>query len=165
MEEEYFELEPENAHPKAQEILTEEFYFDPTEEAAPFGNDDGNDAFYGFLAWRKRNPDGKPFQFVQELVDRWGYTNDYYQETDPERIEALIDEEGYGFFPRDNALVAVCFGQLVLEGQIDPEMKELTLIALERQKQPAFMEEFRQEYHQRRQAIIDRMIADLKRME
>lgn len=161
--EEHFELEPENAHSRAREILTEEFYFDPTEEAAPFGNDDGNDAFYGFLAWRKENPDRKPFHYVQELIYAWGFDNDHYREADPAKIEVLVEEDEFSFFGRDNALVAVCFGQLVLEGETDPELKELTLIALMRQKQPAAMKAFRPEYHGRRQEIIDRMIADLKR--
>ena len=162
MEDEYFELEPQNAHPKAQEILIEEFYWDPTEEAAPFGSDDGNDAFYGFLAWRKENREEKPFQYVQELIDEWGFDNAHYQETNSERIEALVKEGEYGFFSRDNVLIAVCFGQLVLEGEIDTELKELALIALERQKHPAAMNAFRDDYHPRRREILDKMNNDLR---
>jgi uncharacterized protein YfeS len=164
MEEENFELEPHKAHPQAQKILIEEFYWDPTEEAAPFGSDDGHDAFYGFLAWRKENKDAKPFQYVQELIDEWGFDNEHYRETNPKKIEALVEEDEFGFFSRDNALIAICFGQLVLEGKVDPEIKELALIALDRQKHPAAMNAFREDYHPRRQEILEKMNDDLTKM-
>jgi uncharacterized protein YfeS len=47
--------EPEAAHPRARELMIEEFLWDCVDEEAPFGSDEGHDAFYEFREWRQRN--------------------------------------------------------------------------------------------------------------
>ncbi|HSV11878.1 MAG TPA: hypothetical protein VLI68_13975, partial [Hanamia sp.] len=42
-----FEYTFKSANPKAQALMTDEFYWSPIEETAPFGSDDGSDAAYG----------------------------------------------------------------------------------------------------------------------
>lgn len=63
----------DNVHQAARELLTEEFYWSPTEESGPFGNDDGADAQAYFSQWRKRNPNGNPSICVSELLEQWNY--------------------------------------------------------------------------------------------
>jgi len=159
-----FKLSQANAHPNAQQLLKDEFYWDPTEEAGPFGSDNGSDAFYAFIQWRKRNQDTPPFEFVKDIITRWGFLNDHYEETDPEKIAELVKKDSYGIMARDNALIAVCFGQFVLEGQVDPEMKILAMIALQRQKDPQVSTLFAPDYHQQRLEILNKMIDDLKKV-
>lgn len=38
----------ENAHPWAKRFMNDAFFFSPIEETAPFGSDDGADAYAGF---------------------------------------------------------------------------------------------------------------------
>ena len=69
----HYELSPETAHPKAQKLLTEDFYWSPIEETGPFGSDDGSDAFYGFKDWREENKNESPLVYLKELIEGWGY--------------------------------------------------------------------------------------------
>lgn len=47
--------EPETAHPRARELMDEEFFWDCVDEEAPFGSDEGHDAYFEFRRWRERN--------------------------------------------------------------------------------------------------------------
>lgn len=38
--------EPETAHPRARELMWEPIFWDCADEAAPFGSDEGFDAYY-----------------------------------------------------------------------------------------------------------------------
>ncbi len=48
--------EPELAHPRARELMVEPFFWDCVDERAPFGSDEGNDAYYEWRRWREENP-------------------------------------------------------------------------------------------------------------
>src|SRR5687768_8736750 len=48
--------EPETAHARARELLVEEFFWDCVDEEAPFGSDEGHDAYYEFRRWRTEHP-------------------------------------------------------------------------------------------------------------
>src|SRR5688572_14924757 len=50
--------EPERAHARARELMPEEVLWDCADEEAPFGSDEGHDAYYEFREWRERNPNG-----------------------------------------------------------------------------------------------------------
>ena len=47
--------EPETAHPRARELMSEAFLWDCVDEEAPFGSDEGFDAYYEFREWRQHN--------------------------------------------------------------------------------------------------------------
>jgi hypothetical protein len=48
--------EPERAHPRARELLVEDFLWDCADEEAPFGSDEGHDAYYEYRRWRASAP-------------------------------------------------------------------------------------------------------------
>ncbi len=48
--------EPETAHPRARELMREPSFWDCVDEGAPFGSDEGNDAYYEWRNWRSDNP-------------------------------------------------------------------------------------------------------------
>ena len=205
-----FELSPESAHPKAKELLTKEFYWSPIDESAPFGSDDGSDAFYWFRQWRQSNPNQSPVRFLDELINGWGFPKfDIYQlETsyiksyltsndkgDTSLISAQIPEmkkqfeqmaksagkefdeaqfyqileqstKGMGYtYLRgfDNAIIAVGFGQFVIEGKIDDDIKNLAKIALTREKLPFLLERWG-EYQDVRKEMLVQMLADLNKI-
>ena len=205
-----FELSPESAHPKAKEILTEDFYWSPIDESAPFGSDDGSDAFFEFRHWRQANSKQSPTKFLEVLFKGWQYPNfDIYQ-LDPGYIQSYLtsnekgdtsllsahipqmkkhfeemaksagkefDEAqfyeilelsskgmGYTYLRGfDNAIIAVGFGQLVLEGKIDDDIKSLTRIALTREQLPIMLERWGEHQAIRKEMLV-KMLADLDKI-
>lgn len=207
---ENFELSPQSAHPKAKELLTEDFYWSPIDESGPFGSDDGSDAFYGFLQWRQTNTNKNPVKYLDELLNEWGLPKFDIHELDTNKInaylinndksdtsliEGLIPEmrkhyeevakrEGKEFdeaafqksielsnqgmghrhlLGMDNAIIAVGFGQFVIEGKMDDDIKSLTKIALTREQLPFMLEEWG-EYQDVRKAMLEKMSADLDKI-
>jgi len=206
-----FELAPENAHPKAKELLTEEFYWSPIEESAPFGSDDGSDAFYGFLEWRNKNINKSPIKYLNQLIGEWGFPpfdwntldtikiseyingnntidNSAIQDHIPamkEHFKEMADREGKEFDEAlfnqsfnaatgdmggtyllgiDNAIIAVGFGQFVLEGLIDKELKKLTKIALQRELTQILIDRWG-DYKETRVKLLNKMISDIEKIE
>lgn len=206
-----FELSPENAHPKAKELLTEDFYWSPIEESAPFGSDDGSDAFYGFREWRNKNKTESPIEYLKELLSEWGFPpfdwytldtikineyikgnntidNSVIQDQIPamkEHFKEMAEREGKEFDEElfnqsinaatgdmggtyllgiDNAITAVGFGQFVLEGTIDKELKELTKIALQRELTPILIDRW-SDYKETRIKLVNQMISDIDKIE
>ena len=39
--------------------MNEDFFWDCVDERAPFGSDEGNDAYYEWRHWREENPSGE----------------------------------------------------------------------------------------------------------
>lgn len=206
-----YELSPETAHPKAKELLIEDFYWSSIEESAPFGNDDGSDAFYGFRDWRSKNKNESPIVYLKELINEWGYPSfDWYtmdttiisnyikvnntidnsaiQNQIPamkEHFKEMAEREGKEFNETlfyqtinaatgdmgktyllgiDNAVIAVGFGQFILEGTIDKELMKLTKTALERELLQILIDKWG-EHKDTRIGILNKMISDLGKID
>ena len=87
-----FEYSLKSAHPKAQALMKEEFYWSPIEETAPFGSDDGSEAAYGFRPWRLLNKTSSPVNYVKETIEGWGYAFFDYNEMDTVKIKAYLHQ-------------------------------------------------------------------------
>jgi uncharacterized protein YfeS len=205
-----YELSPKTAHPKAKELLTEEFYWSPIEESGPFGSDEGSDAFYGFREWRTRNINISPIKYLEELINDWGFPpfdwytldttkiNNYIKGNNKidnssiqaqipamkEHFKVMAEKEGKEFDEAqfnqmfkaatgdigstyllgiDNAIIAVGFGQFVMEGTIDKELKELTKIGLQRELSPILVDRWG-EYKETRIKFVNKMISDIDKI-
>jgi uncharacterized protein YfeS len=102
---------PEDRHPRAQELMAPELW-DCTHEWAPFGSDEGADAYSEFRDWRERHPNAP-------LVDC---------------ISWIGDEDDYpDEFTFDATIIATVLGQLVDEGRIDHDAKPFARAAIRRQ--------------------------------
>ena len=206
-----FELTKEKAHKNAQDLLKEDFYWNPVQEGSPFGNDDGYDAFYTFNEWRKLNQNQSPVVFINKLIEDWGYpkfdlkeldstkiddyinegtedsiqlsdqqiedlkkhmtemSNQQGQDFDEEQFKAIMGQTSNGMGGKylmgsDNAIIAVGFGQYVIEGQIDKDVRELTEIALKREEMPLILNMYIPEYRKSRMLLIQEMRKDLEKM-
>lgn len=162
-----YELTPETAHPKAKILLTEEFYWSPIEESGPFGSDDGSDAFYGFIQWRQSNETISPTVYLKELIAGWGYTPLDFNEINEENLKKYISSSQIGsrtLIGQDNAIIAVGFGQFVLEGKIDEDIKALTKTALKRELLPSIIEMWDEEYKKTRMEQLTKMLATVDKM-
>jgi len=88
-----FEFTFKSANPKAQALMTDEFYWSPIEETAPFGSDDGSDAAYGFREWRLSNKTTSPLIYLKDLIARWQYPFFDYNEMDTTKIKEYVNQK------------------------------------------------------------------------
>jgi uncharacterized protein YfeS len=131
--------EPETAHPRARELMAEEFFWDCTDEEAPFGSDEGHDAYYEFRDWRKRNKkknltaclswvmEGKLKNYTEDLC------SDEAIERDLEAPDEAFLADAYDMFTLDTTVIATALGQLLDEGRIDADAKPYVRVAIGRQ--------------------------------
>lgn len=137
--------EPEHRHWRARLLMPNERLWSCVEEDAPFGSDEGAEAFTDFVDWREANPSapmidciawilkGKQAQYDERLLD-----------------ESLILEEsdeavlglGYDAWTLDITILATVLGQLVLEGMIDLQVKPFAMVAIKRMCLPVMVEEY-----------------------
>jgi uncharacterized protein YfeS len=126
----------ETAHPNFVKVLTEDFYYDCTDEFSPFGNDDGADTLYNLEDWYRENGKlSKPIKFVKEYIEEnLGFETKYIKLTDSAKILKINAEEEFMFDSIDHTIIATAFGQYKIEGKLNSDLKDLADIALERQK-------------------------------
>ncbi len=126
----------ETSHPDFVKIITEEFYYDCTDEFSPFGNDDGSDTLMSLEDWYRENGNlKKPLKFLKELIEEnWGFETKYMKLVGKEKILKVQEEEEAMFDVVDRAVIATAFGQYKIEGTIGQELKDLADIAIDRQK-------------------------------
>jgi uncharacterized protein YfeS len=58
----------------------------------------------------------------------------------------------------DDVIISTGFGQLIIEGEIDEDLKALTLTALKRQLLPISLKLFDPDFRIRREVMLKRMI-------
>ncbi len=150
----------EKAHPNAKELMTDEFYFSPIEETAPFGNDDGADTYAGFQEWRRSHKADNPSDFLFDQINEWGYPLFDINETDIKKLIPYIKERELGsrfMSGIDAAIIAIAFGQLCLEGTIDKEFKMTAKVALKRQLLPGLLSLWGDTYKSTREDQLQKM--------
>jgi uncharacterized protein YfeS len=125
----------ETSHPNFVKVCSEKFYYDCTDEFSPFGNDDGADTLANLEEWYQDNGNlKKPLQFIKELMEEnWGIDTKYMK-LDKDSVLKTISEEEFMLNTLDNSIIATAFGQYKIEGALNPELKELAILAIERQK-------------------------------
>lgn len=161
------QLTPESAHPKAKKLLTEDFYWSPLEESGPFGSDDGSEAFYGFRYWRASNKKTSPIVYLKELIAEWGYQPFDLNEMNQENLKRYISASeisGRILTGQDEAIIAIGFGQFVLEGKIDEDIRSLTKTAINRELLPVIIERWDSKYRKIRVEQLNKMLAILDKM-
>jgi uncharacterized protein YfeS len=134
--------EPETAHPRARELMREPFFWDCVDESAPFGSDEGSDAYYEWRNWREKNPDKPLIECFNWILDG---RLDEYNESVATDVQIALDVESpddalladqYDIFTLDTTIVATGLGQLMDEGVIDVSAKRFLRIAIQRQRHP-----------------------------
>lgn len=102
-------------HPRAQELMDESLW-DCVNELAPFGSDEGAEAYTEYRSWRAAHP----------------------REDLAACIAWIGDESSYpDVFTFDATIIATVLGQLIDEGRIDPTVKPAARAAIARQLEEA----------------------------
>jgi uncharacterized protein YfeS len=85
-----FEFSPQTAHPNAQALMKEDFFWSPIDDAGPFGSDGGSDAAYGYYKWRKTHAGLSPLTYLKSLISSWKYPEISWDEMDTAKIEKYM---------------------------------------------------------------------------
>ena len=67
--EEYYGIEKEKAHERAIELVPEDFFWNCTDDLAPFGSDEGDMALSEFRDWKKSNPNAKTYECLRWTIE------------------------------------------------------------------------------------------------
>jgi uncharacterized protein YfeS len=134
--------EPETAHPRARELMREPFFWDCVDERAPFGSDEGSDAYYEWREWRQEDPSASLSECFRWILD--GDLSSYNQslcsdaqiEADIENPDGAFLADHYDIFTLDTTIIATALGQLMDEGKIDADAKPYVNVAIRRQLHP-----------------------------
>jgi len=134
--------EPDTAHPRARELMRENFFWDCVDEEGPFGSDEGHDAYFDYRGWRSGHPSAPLVDCLSKVMkgELAGYTSDL---ASAGRVEADITSPGgafladnYDMLTLDTTVIATGLGQLLDEGHIDADAKPYIHVALSRQLHP-----------------------------
>lgn len=130
-------LMEEMSHPHYNQIIQKAFYRDCTDEFSPFGNDDGAETLWDLEDWyREMQGEEDITQFLFNRIDNYGFT--YQSEPlvdtlDLETIQELAEEDPYFIDTMDQTIIATAFGQAKITGMICPKLRDLAVIAVNRQ--------------------------------
>jgi uncharacterized protein YfeS len=134
--------EPETAHPRARKLMREEFLWDCVDEEAPFGSDEGADAYYEFRDWRSANKKKDLTACLAWIMEGQlrKYTAKLHSDKVIERDLGDPDEaflaDSFDMFTLDATVIATALGQLLDEGKIDSKAKPYVRVAIKRQMHP-----------------------------
>ncbi len=157
----------EKAHANAKRIMADKFYFIPADHTAPFGNDDGADAYCAFKDWRQTHKTNELREFLFKQIDQWGYPKFDIAETNIEKLKPYLLQRELGsrlMSGIDAATIAIAFGQLYLEGTIDKDFKEIAKTAVKRQLIPDLLAYWGEPDKTDREAKLKKMLAALNHL-
>ncbi|RZM24366.1 MAG: hypothetical protein EOO88_23080 [Pedobacter sp.] len=154
------------AHPRAQELMSTDWYYSPIEGMAPFGSDDGAEAFLAFYEWRQANRNQSAVSFVYQQLMYWGYPSFPLSSLNEEELLTYIKDSPVGdrmLYGTDAAIFAIAFGDLYVSGSIDEDMKQLALVTVERQMLPLLLNQWREAKEERTIHLTDfrRILTDV----
>jgi uncharacterized protein YfeS len=137
---ENYGINREFGHPKAISWFPEDFFWDCTDELAPFGSDEGDCALAEFRNWRKKNINRDLKVYLADIINSIGQMRVVGYSislTSPELIKQQIEDtefdDRYFIDTLDTTIIATIFGQFVDEGKIDKDVMSLAQIAIRRQ--------------------------------
>lgn len=136
------DLTREDAHPRAREALTDAFFWDASDPCGPFGGDVGLDVLDALRDHRLEDPRGDLLSLLGELLAMWEVPNDHWDVVEEAAVQEIGADDELGLLLRDEAILALAFGQIIVEGRVDPEIRRRAMLALHRQALPALIHGF-----------------------
>jgi uncharacterized protein YfeS len=155
----------QSIHQHVNTLLADEFYFNKTEETSPFGNVDGSDAFDAYQVWQIDFPGVSPLVFFKDLRHAWDYLPFDYTTASNDTIAKYLLENPLGIdmlIGQNCALVALSFGQYIIEGHVCSRLVQQTQIAIETALHPMVMMAYQETYQTKRTTYLQLMRDTLK---
>ena len=125
------------SHPAFVQLAQADFYFDCADDFSPFGSDDGFDTLSALEDWfSEGGQSGAVMQFLQKLLASWDFPvpADLLTQSD-EAITTWLKQGSNDMWLASvcRARVATAFGQIKVSGQLDADVREQALLALDKQ--------------------------------
>jgi uncharacterized protein YfeS len=133
------DLSPEHSHFRARAALTDAFFWDASDDTAPFGSETGRDVLEALRDFRDEHRRDSPIPLLDELLARWEVVNDHWDAVEADEVQAIGEDDEYSLLTRDEAIIALAFAQTIVDGEIDPEVRRRAVFALKRQSLPALL--------------------------
>jgi uncharacterized protein YfeS len=133
------DLAREDSHPRAREALVDAFFWDASDPCSPFGDETGREVLEAFRDFRIEEPRGNPLALLGDLLARWEVADQAWDAVEADEVQAIGADDELGLLLRDEAVVALAFAQIVVEGRVEPEVRRRALLALTRQSLPALI--------------------------
>lgn len=133
-------------HPRAVEIADYEFFWNDGDVLAPFGSDEGHISLLEVKNWIEKNPNSDMINCIKWIFSSWDVSIDNYNESILENSNILRIIQDYDFdeliLSLDIVLIATGFGQLIVEGRIDENIKNIIHLAILRQMNSIVLDNF-----------------------
>lgn len=133
-------------HRRAVEIADYEFFWDNLNELAPFGSEEGYIAFTELAQWMRNNPQVPMIEYVKWVLECWDINFEDFDDSiiEPENICKIINDLDFDeeLMMLDVTIIASGFGQLVLKGRIDENVKNVIHLSLLRQMNSYVLDAF-----------------------
>ncbi|HAS39361.1 MAG TPA: hypothetical protein DCS93_02735 [Microscillaceae bacterium] len=130
-------IEKSIAHPKALKLLTDDFFWDQSDEFAPFGSDEAHNILSQFTHWKAFNPHAPYQDFVVARSLQMSLTplhlSQSVDELSPQEFQTFCED-------LDSEIIAIGLVQLVTEGNIEAQLKSWTTCAVQRKLHPQTIE-------------------------
>lgn len=169
MDEEIYGIDKDYGHPRAIELIPDEFFWNNFNEVAPFGSDEGDTALAEYRDWRKENPNKSILDCIIWTIESVGEMNfsDYNTTLlEDSLIENQLNDEDFDFEQYVNTLdicvIATGFGQLADEGKIDADAKTTIKIALARQLKVTALDFYSDEVAEEYKTYLTRLAETLE---
>ncbi len=159
--------DPDFAHPQAVALMPEPYFWDPDDDFAPLGSDEGFEAYQKFYQWRIHNRANSIYPYLLSIVMR---NENFYTEfmcDDDEIALTIANAEDEEMYELDRAIIAVCFTQIIEEGVLDEAAFPLLQKTIYRQAKYAattrgvISKEHAEEYVER-MLLLGRVISGLR---
>ncbi len=150
----------QSIHQHVNTLLADEFYFIEAEETSPFGNVDGADAFEAYQVWRTDFPSVSPLVFFNELLFAWEYLPFDYTTVSNDTIAKYLIENPLGIdmlIGQNCALVALSFGQYIIEGHVCSRLVQQTQTAIQIALNPLVLMAYQASYQAKRTHYLQLM--------
>ena len=129
---ELLEIEWDQYHPQARDILDEPFFWEGANDLAPNGNDTGADLLEDYLRWDKRNPDTSPLEFLEELIKEWQVQPIDWTVTDEQTVRRYRRETPIALSVCNEAAIGLAFAVIKMRVLCPEDVVERALAALTR---------------------------------
>jgi uncharacterized protein YfeS len=162
--------ESSHRHPRANAIMTDDRLWDCVNELAPFGSDEGADAYIEYRSWRAENPDANLEECLSWILggQQAGYNESLIASAGIESYlsgspDSVLDLPFPDALTLDTTIIATVLGQLVDEGRIDENVKTYARVAVARQMHPLILAQIKDDViAQERRAVLELVLSAIE---
>lgn len=133
-------------HKRALEIADYKFFWDVSDELSPFGCEEAYIAFCELCDWLIDNPDTPIIECFLWILESWDLEfEDFNDELiESENILKIIQDMDFyeDLMSLDYTIISTGFGQLILDGKIDMEVKNIIQLSILRQMNSHVLDAF-----------------------